>query len=938
MIKSIKALLLVIACLFWLTMPLAAQTGEIKGTVFNEEGTPLQGVKITAESPALQGQRNTLSRLGGHFSLPLLPVGSYKLTFTAEGFSALIQENVVVLLGQVTELRVTMKVAPIEEEVVVQAPEPLIDRTSADTSFHLTSEELEKLPAVNRTVVDAIKLTPGVTGVRVNTRRGTAIEGQPSFRGEGEEGNNWVVDGLSISGVRLKNSGVSLNMDSVEEIQVISDPFSPEYGSAYGGVINIVTKSGSNDFHGQFSLIFTDKNLQAERQPQLAIVSLPAYFSHYNWYFNLGGPLLKDKLWFFLSNNLYSDSEETKEDIVDYLVIPAGQKNYKRNNFFQKITWSLNPNHRLSLTSLYHTDLSQKGGTGIPDLYERKDFNDGLVRLNYKGIISASMFVEGGLGYVFRDSLTQPLDGNLGPAQYYIEDLARNIHNSYGNITDNQWRLDANLRLTKYVDTQNLGHHEFNLGFEYYAFSSEFGVDFTGQEEDLFPGNGFDAGTKYYFDTWREEKGTPTFFYEYGDFWFRNSSRGFGFYFKDKISWRQAGLMLGVRSHTQVCLSNQDQELWSWGLGDFLSPRFYFTYDLLGDGNNIFKIGWGRFSDLITTMPMGLFNSGAGLSFRTYRWQGPETPSLEEIHQPGNWAFENEQKKQRFQIAEGIKPNFLTRYLVEFDRRLGVNWALTARYVRTKARDLLEVLAVFDLETGYKFLYDNFELKRRDYSGLELELNGKVGQRFFLKTSYCLSSAKGTNPGQTETGSWSQEEGNTTYIGLFGNHLYVPNLPEFQEYKEYVDWALGGLGGRGIGDEGWYGKLPYSVDHNLKINLIYLAPGDISCSAAFEYISGYFWEKLGYVPFFGGYYSFPEGRGSRKTPPHSYLDLGVEKTLSLGKLFHLDGLNLTLRFDVFNVFNSQNPVSYIKEDIPIFGQVWARQAPRQARLSLKISW
>ncbi len=592
----------------------------------------------------------------------------------------------------------------------------------------------------------------------------------------------------------------------------------------------------------------------------------------------------------------------------------------------------------MSLTSLYHTDLSQKGGTGIPDLYERKDFNDGLVRLNYKGIISASMFVEGGLGYVFRDSLTQPLDGNLGPAQYYIEDLARNIHNSYGNITDNQWRLDANLRLTKYVDTQNLGHHEFNLGFEYYAFSSEFGVDFTGQEEDLFPGNGFDAGTKYYFDTWREEKGTPTFFYEYGDFWFRNSSRGFGFYFKDKISWGRTGLMLGVRSHTQVCLSNQDQELWSWGLGDFLSPRFYFTYDLLGDGNNIFKIGWGRFSDLITTMPMGLFNSGAGLSFRTYRWQGPETPSLEEIHQPGNWAFENEQKKQRFQIAEGIKPNFLTRYLVEFDRRLGVNWALTARYVRTKARDLLEVLAVFDLETGYKFLYDNFELKRRDYSGLELELNGKVGQRFFLKTSYCLSSAKGTNPGQTETGSWSQEEGNTTYIGLFGNHLYVPNLPEFQEYKEYVDWALGGLGGRGIGDEGWYGKLPYSVDHNLKINLIYLAPGDISCSAAFEYISGYFWEKLGYVPFFGGYYSFPEGRGSRKTPPHSYLDLGVEKTLSLGKLFHLDGLNLTLRFDVFNVFNSQNPVSYIKEDIPIFGQVWARQAPRQARLSLKISW
>lgn len=915
-----------------------AQTGEIRGVVINEEGAPLYGVEITAQSNALQGKRSTISRTGGVFSLPLLPVGTYQLNLSLSGFNPVIQANVIVRLGQVTELKVVMKMAPIKEEMVVQAPAPLIDRTSADTSYHLTSEELEQLPAANRTVVDVIKLTPGVTGVRVNTRRGSATEGQPSFRGEGEEGNNWVVDGLSISGVRLKNSGVNLNLDAVEEIQVISDPFSPEYGSAYGGIINIVTKSGSNDFHGQFSLIFTDKNVQAKRKSQLAIVSLPSYFSHYNWYLNFGGPLIKDKLWFFISNNLYINSEETKEDYVDYLFIPAGEKNYMRNNFFDKISWSINPSHHLSLTSLYHTDISQRGGTGFPDLYERRDFNDSLVRLNYKGILGPTLFIEGGVGYVARNTLTQPLDGELGPAQYYIEDLARNIHNSYGHITDNQWRFEANFRLTKYIDTPTIGNHEINLGVEYYSFLSEFGVDFTGKKEDLFPGNGFDAGTKFYFMSWRENERTPSFFYEYGDFWFHNSARGIGLYLKDKISWGRAGLMIGGRTYTQLCLSDQNQKLWSWGLMDFLSPRLYFTFDLLGDGNNIIKVGWGRFSDLITTMPMGLFNSGAGLSFRTYRWQGPISPTDDELYNPANWLFENEQKKQRFEIAEGINPNFLTRYLVEFARRLGNNWAFSTRYVRTKARDLLEVLAIFDLETGYKFIYDNFELKRRDYSGLELELNGKVGQRLFLKASYCYSSAKGTNPGQTETGSWSQEEGSTNYIGLFGNHLYVPNLPEFQEYKQYVDWALGGLGGRGIGDEGWYGKLPYSIDHNLKINLIYFTPGNISCSASFEYLSGYHWEKLGYVPFFGGYYSFPEGRGSRQTPPHYYLDLGVEKSISLKKILAQENLRLTLRVDIFNLFNSQKPISYVKEDIPIFGQVWARQAPRKARLSLKISW
>ena len=121
------------------------------------------------------------------------------------------------------------------KEIVVTAELPLIDKTSTNTSFHLTTTELETIPSQYRTVVDAVKITPGVTGVRFNTRRGTATQGLPSFRGEGEEGTNWIVDGLSISGVRLRNAGMHLNYDSMDEIQIISDPFSPEFGSAEHG-------------------------------------------------------------------------------------------------------------------------------------------------------------------------------------------------------------------------------------------------------------------------------------------------------------------------------------------------------------------------------------------------------------------------------------------------------------------------------------------------------------------------------------------------------------------------------------------------------------------------------------------------------------------------------------------------------------------------------
>jgi hypothetical protein len=917
---------------------LAIETGEIKGKVLDENGAGLPGVEIRAVSPGLQGSRLILSSKNGDFHFALLPVGTYTLTFKLEGFNPVIQEKAIVRLGQVTSLSVTMKLSTIKKEIVVTAEPPLIDKTSSDTSYHLTSADLEKIPAQNRTVVDVVKFTPGVTGIRVNTRRGIASEGQPSFRGEGEEGNNWIVDGLSISGVRLRNSGMRLNFDSIDEIQVISDAFSPEFGSAYGGIINMVTKSGSNDFHGDFSLIFSDKNFQSARKPQLSVVSEPAFFSNYNWFFNLGGPILKEKLWFFISDNVFTDSEETKDASVDYLFIPGGQKSTLSNNLFSKLTFSLSNNHSLSLTAIYNKLLREKGGTGVPELYEKKPFSDSIFRINYKGILNPSTFIEAGLGAVRRDSSTEPADKDLGPSMYYVEDLARNVHNSYGNVTDNERRLDFSFKFTKYLEIENFGHHELNLGFEYYNISSDFEVDFTGKSEDLFPGNGFDAGTKYYFGSWREGQKTPTFFYEYGPLKFISSSLGIGLYLKDKITWGRFSLMLGLRSQTQLCRDDKKGKLWSWGLGDFLSPRFSLAVDITGDGENILKLGWGRFSDLITTMPLGLFNSGAGLTFRTYRWLGSPNPSESELHNPANWNFQNEQKTQPFEVAPGIKPDFLTRYLIEFDRRLARNWAVKARYIHSNAEKLLEILAVFDPKTLYKFLYDNFEYKRRNYTGFEFELNGKIGQKFLLNASYSHALAKGTNPGQTETGSWSQEEGSTNYLGLFGNHIFIPPLPEYKEIKAYYDWALGGLGGRGIGDEGWYGKLPYSVDHDFKFNSTYLGPYDLVISTAFEWLSGYYWEKLGYVPFFGGYYSFPEGRGRRKTPSHFYLDCSFEKNFKIKQLTFLKDTALSLRLDVFNLLNSQKPISYVKENIPVFGQIWGRQLPRQARVMMSVKW
>ncbi|MHB8054886.1 MAG: TonB-dependent receptor [Candidatus Aminicenantales bacterium] len=932
-----RCLLGLIAAAALVLLAAAAETGDIRGKVTDENGLALPGVEIRATGPALQGARTVFSAKDGAFQIPLLPVGRYTLTFKLAGFATVVQENVVVGLGLTTTLAVRMPQAAIKTEVVVTAETPLIDKTSSDTSYRLSATDLEKIPSQNRTIIDAVKFTPGATGVRADTRRGTATEGQPSFRGAGAEGNNWIIDGLAVSGVRLKDPGVRLNFDSLEEIQIISDPFSPEFGSAYGGIVNMVTKSGSNRFHGEASLLLENKGLQAAREPQLAIVSEPDSFANTDAYVNLGGPILKDKLWFFLSENYQTVTQETKDGALDYLPVPGGTKTIGRNNVFGKLSFAPHADHSLSLTFMLDKSFPQKGGIGLPEINEEKQARDVMFRLNYKGILSPRTFVEAGVGQVRRNLFTAPVDGDLGPAMYFIKDLAWSIHNSYGNVTDNETRFDAGAKITTFVDTERFGRHEISAGFEYYSVSSTFKVDFTGKAEDLFPGNGFDVGTKYFFDSWKDGSRTPTLFFEYGPFDLVNSSRGIGLFLKDKVSWDRFTLMAGLRSQTQACLADDGRALWSWGLGDFLSPRVSLAADLTKDGVNVLKVAWGRFSDMITTMPLGFFNAGMVPTYRNYTWIGPPNPSEADLHNPDMWAY-NFEMKQKFEIAEHIHPDFETRWLVEFDRRIGRDWAAKARLVRTEAKNLLEILTILNLETGFKFLYDNFEYKRRDYTGVEVEVNGSVGRRLFLNASYAHSLARGTNPGQSEAGRWSEEESGTNFLGFFGNHLYLPDLPGIpEELKAMADSQIG-LGGRGFGDEGWYGRLPYSVDHDIKINALFDAFAGFRISAAFEFLSGYPWEKKGLVPFFGYYLSFPEGRGTLTTPAHSYLDLSVEKSFPFGGTGFWSDAAVAVRLDVFNVFNSQRPIAFVKEDTPLFGQIWGRQQPRQARLSAKIKF
>lgn len=907
----------------------AQETGEIKGKVTDDEGIELPGVVITATSPSLQGKRAGLTDDNGVFRFSLLPMGKYKLTFELQGFAVVIQENAEVQLGQVTSLGIVMKPATVEAQITVIAQAPLIDKTKADTSFNMSSKELAEAPIQGRTINEIMNFTPGVTGVRHDTNFGTsgggAEYGKGSFRGEGASGNNFLVDGLSKRGADDNSSGVRVNYDAWDEVQIISDGFSPELGSTYGGIVNVVTKTGGNAFHGELGGLVWDHNLRASRRPQVSVGIEPVK-SQYDYFGNVGGYIFKDKLWFFVSDNLWRTVENLNQSSIGWLQVPPGSKRVNSNNAFVKLTYAPAQNHTLSFSGTYDSFLSQSGGFGLPELYTKYNYVDYAYRLNYKGIFGPNTLVEAVIGRSSRDNSTDPLSGDMNsPAISYadISYTTNNISNKSANLDQ---RTDFTSRLTQYVDTDRLGNHEIGAGFQYYYMYRSQTVDYTGKAWDLWPNDYWDGGTEISF----LEPGIPYEMWEYRKQMYYNKGRGIGLYLKDKMTFGRFSLMLGLRSETQKLYDDQNKVIFNWGLKQFLSPRFSLAWDITGNGVNVFKFGLARFTDTMLFDLLGFFTKGGASTFAVYQWVGPTpTGATDEaaLKNPDNWAYNWQQGGPESQtsyppVREGTRPDRMTKALVEFDRQIGPNWAVKVRGVYSKRADMIEDLGFFDYDTFWYELM-NWNKKRRTYWGFEFEVNGRIGDKFFLNASYVRSASKGTTAGDYEQiGNYSGYVYNT--VGVFGDHFSGPADSSWAWFEPLTV----GMGGWDHGDEGWYGYLPYSCDHVVKALGTYLAPLGFMISANFELYAGYHWSIWGLQPGYGSYLTFPFGRGTEKIPTHAYVDLTIEKDFKLSSR-----LVLAARINATNIFNSQRPVSYGNGlDSALFRQVWGRQYPRWVQL------
>ena len=725
----------------------AQQTGEIRGKVTWQEIEALPGVDVTAKSPNLQGTRSVVTDKNGNFRLPLLPIGAYSLTFELPGFEKMTLEGQEVHLGFIASLSIVLKLAALKVEVTVTAPNPMVDKVNADNSNRLKSDNLARIPTQARTIAEVVGFTPGVTGVRADTQTGKDT-GLPSFRGEGNAGNNWFIDGLSIKGALYNTPGIQVNYDAWDEVQVISDGFAPELGQALGGFVNVVTKSGSNEFHGEAGGLIRDWHLRAQRQPQLSAASVPD-ISLSDYFGNLGGPIIKDKLWFFLSNDYHRTTDRTTEQSIGWLTIPAGERSVQTNNVFGKITFTPFKNHTLSLSGTLDAFLNQSGGIGVPETYEKNVTNQYYFRLNYLGILSQNTLLTAAAGHYRRMVETIPLSGDYGTPQYYWMDIGQITNNALWHSTDIERRTDLALGLIHYLDLGTWGDHEIRAGLSYYQNAWEGRIRFTGSDFDLWKGNGFDGGARIVWTV----PGQPSGLSEIGIGKSNNATRGFGLYLQDSFTLGRFSFMAGLRSDTQQIFNDVGEQLWSWGFGDFLQPRATVAIDLSGDGRNVLKFGYGHYAIPVSIQWLGFLNVNIFWSNRGYNWIGGENPTDLQLRDPANWqfVFETSAAVTPETVDPQIKPSGTNKFLLEFDRQLGRNWALKIRGVYSYSKNLTEDITIYDPESPglMKYVFTNFDLKRRDYRAIEIELNGRVANQFLLNASYTWSQAKGTDPGNS---------------------------------------------------------------------------------------------------------------------------------------------------------------------------------------------
>jgi len=933
------ALALVVVPLVLPALAAAQTTGTLFGTVSSDADAVMPGVTVEVTSPALQGTRTTVSDGTGVYRLPFLPPGAYHVTFTLEGF-AKEQADVQVSLGRDTTLDV--KIRPqTAAEITVVATAPVIDTTSTTVGANLTTREIQTLPT-GRNYASVVQVAPG-TGT--DAVPNPAAENTITVYGSSGAENVYYVDGVNTTNLEYGFQGKELNFEFIQEIDVKTGGYEAEYGKATGGVINVITKSGGNELHGDVFGYHDDDSLQNSSKEIVGTTGRTTGFTKEDFGADLGGYILRDRLWFFGAYDRVDNSTDRVLDAGPQAGSGATSKS-KRDLGAGKLTYRLSDSQ--SLVGSYLQD--PRTDTGA--------INDANHTLNGEPSTFLGEQKLGGHDYALR------YDGVFGTDWSASAQVARHSEeNSVGPATtagNGVQFLDSaqdNLQIGGFglIQTKDFerkfygasasrffGATELKGGVEYEDETADVSKRMSGGQQVTILENPAGGPPIYRHFYWTTPTATP------GNaplsaLAASPEHKVTTAYFQTR--WAATAnftLNLGVRWDRQEIFDAGGVE--QINLDKDYAPRLGFVWTPSGGPTDKLYASFGRYYEQI---PMDLVIRSFSYERQPRIFNYSPTSIVPDAQAEADIGTDSAILGG---FTEPSDPDLENQYLEEtilgYDREVAADLAVGIKGIY---RNYGQVIEDFLCANETNFLDGTYcignpgEGIMRQVGGLDYEsvFNAPKAKRTFKGVQLDVTKRLSNNWQGLASYLYSKLDGN--FDGLYAPFTNVGADPNISAAYDYYDFFTNGSDLSRVTNTG---DLSNDRRHQFKVSGVWYTPWKLEVGAAAYYRTGTPRTRYGFSDAYGRYEFFLTKRGAEGRMPDTY-----EADVHLGYPLAVGPVTINFLADVFNLLDAQRPVlldqrwGFQEADnaalTPVnrgYGKAVLRTPPRSLRLGARISF
>jgi len=758
--RSFPRLLLFLFIALLAAVPVFAQrqTGAISGRVLDAQNNPLPGVAVTLSGPALMGSKDFVTTETGSFRFVALSPGrDYQIKAALPGFKTTIRPGLIVSVGRTTDTDIILEESAVSEEVTVTAPSPVVDVQATKTNVNYSAQLLASLP-MNRDLYDIQNSIPGAISEGIEYRRMSSIQGG-TVRSQ-----LYALDGVPLNDPATNYSMANINIDVYEEIEFETGGHPAEVGQTDSTYVNIVTKSGGNRFSGGATGYYTAgglaENLISDEQLRAFGVNPPEKFTDYkDLSLNLGGPIVKDKVWFFVNGRRLTFKQAnplTPESRMAALGLPTQHYDMDHQEWmgFGKLTWQITPKIKyfgmLHYNHMYEPIYNNSFGSDADFSYTRIWDHENTYTTTHQvnWILNQNTFLDIRGTYVWRFF---PLHSrNEGEYTYY--DNQQKVYWGTAGYNDEYVRKKtlASVSATRFQDDLLGASHEFKAGFEFEQ--SEYHRDWYRANPYYSYWANYATGSPYYYSTGSRQgrlriRICPD---ERGQWDVQDHIRRFSGYLQDSARAGRLTFNFGLRlDHSYQYEPPQSRPELRYDYGpellnpvyagtpnillealiqqmnadplqgtspwdalaltetkrvvEFttLSPRLGVVYDLFGTGKTAVKASFGRYYEPVWAAK---YNGGQifGASTFDYRWNDLNANGLMDLPEAGGDSYAlsayQEQDPTFNYYVEDLKTPYTTELSLGIDQEVAKDFRLGGQFIYKVNKNIVEDV---DMYNGY---------------------------------------------------------------------------------------------------------------------------------------------------------------------------------------------------------------------------------------------